>query len=550
MDGWSLLLDLLLLLIGSVTLGTLFARFGQSPLIGYLLAGICLQAFGHTGQLAGPQTQKQLHTLAELGISTLLFSIGLEFSWQHLKSLGRARLLAGFYQVFCTLVVVALIGRLTGISWTAALFVGAMVSLSSTACVLRVFLDKGEVDSPAGRNALAILLVQDLAVVPLGILLSVVASPVASLSGMTDTLVHIALMAALLGVALFLVTQVVGVWLLSTPTLTRNRELGVLFAAVLGLAAAWSAHQIGISPALGAFLAGMFLGSSPFAAQVRADVSSLRILLLTLFFVSAGMAADATWIITHWPWVLGGSLGLIVLKSLITGGVLRLQGQSLGVSAVTALSLAQVGEFAFVLGQMGVEEGSLDPWTYQLMISLTIVSLFVSPTLMQLAVPLGDRLNRLEGVLLPGDAGALQNPGSHPVIIIGFGPAGQLAAQPCQALAQRVLVMDLNQEARQRADRLGFDSMVGDATHPELLAHVITPATRLIVITVPAVLTNLAVLETARTLAPQAHIVIRSRNLIHTEAFRRAGADVVYDDETAIGEQLRNHLETQMVLKA
>lgn len=376
MDLWTILGDIVVLLAASLMLGGLLSRFGQSPLVGYLLAGMLL---GGPGSLHVVGSEGEIEAIAELGVALLLFSLGLEFSIERLKKLGVSRLIGGVIQVVLTIAIGAAAAFLFGLKASEAVAFGAMISLSSTAVVLRMLMELAELEMPHGRNSLAVLLTQDMAVVPLALLMTLLAGGGSAL-GVAWDVSKLLLMAAVLVLGLFLLNKIAEI-VLGTLTLHRNRELTVIFAIVTGLGAAWAAHAAGISSALGAFVAGMLLGSSAFATQVRADVSSLRVVLLTLFFGAAGMLADPIWILQNWHIVAAVTALLTLGKLAVIWAIFQVLGHTGRVAAATGLCLAQIGEFAFVLGSIGVASGVVTTETYALVVSVTIASFFLSATL-------------------------------------------------------------------------------------------------------------------------------------------------------------------------
>lgn len=537
---WILLFDIVILLAGCLVLGGLFARWGrQSPLVGYLLAGMLL---GGPGSLQVVQSAKEIEAIAELGVTLLLFSLGLEFSMERLRRLGLRATVGGVTQVVVTLALGAGVAMLFGRSVPEAVAVGAMVSLSSTAVVLRLLMDRAEVDTLHGRNCVAVLLSQDLAVVPLAVLITLLGG------GGTDVYMQLGRTLALacgLVLLLYVLINKLAVAALGALTLDANRELSIVLAMVTGLGSAWAAHAVGLSPALGAFVAGMFLGSSPFATQIRADVSSLRVVLLTLFFGAAGMVADPVWIFQHWYLVLALTLLLVAGKTAITWGLFRALGDAAPVAAASGLCLAQIGEFAFVLGKVGQQAGVVSGETYLVLVSVTIVTLVLSPYLVPAAPRLGTRLANL----WPGTAGPPYAPTAdaalHPdIVVLGFGPAGQVAAQAFVGSTLRVLVVDLNAEGVRRARAQGLQAHVGDATQFDVLEHAHIRSAKAVVITIPHHESALRILETVRTIAPHAHTVVRSRYQRHTRLFVAAGAHAVVGDEEESGASLGRHLST------
>jgi len=382
--------------------------------------------------------------------------------------------------------------------------------------------------------------------VPLAILMNLLSAsgdPWHTVAGVGRTVA----MAAVLVAVLYVLLNILAVRALGRLTLERNRELTVLLAVVTGLASAWAAHAVGLSPALGAFGAGLFLGGSPFATLIRADVSSLRVVLLTLFFGAAGMAADPLWIGRHLLLVLGLSGTILAGKAGIIWGLGRLAGLTHAGAIAAGLSLGQIGEFAFVLGGMGVASGVVAADTYALVVSCAIVTLLVTPAL----VAAGPRLGRVVQQRLfrtpvaPGDfAGSA--PPSAEVVLIGFGPAGRHVAAALQRGGVATTVIDLNERSRAAVEALGLVAHVGDATQADVLEHAHIDQARLVVITVPDRATALLTLAQVRHLAPHAYVITRSRYDLHRTEFEQAGAHEIVQDEQQAGEALARCVERRL----
>lgn len=537
MDLWGILTDIVLLLTACLLFGGLASRFGQSPIVGYLLAGMML---GGPGSLNLVQSEQQIEAISELGVALLLFSLGLEFSVARLKKLGAKPLLGGAAQVVLTMLLAFVSAKLFGLGMKESIAFGAMVSLSSTAVVLRILMERGEMEMPHGRNSLGVLLTQDMAVVPLALLMTILGGN-GSAGDVAWNVVKLLGMASALIAGLFLLTKI-AVLALGTLTLHRNRELTVIFAVVTGLGAAWASHSVGISPALGAFVAGMLLGSSAFATQIRADVSPLQVVLLTLFFGAAGMVADPIWILQNAHIVSAVVIALTIGKLIVIWAIFLAFGQTSRVAVATGLCLAQVGEFAFVLGSVGRMSGVVSEGTYALVVSSAIVSFFLSALL----VPKASLFGNWIAVLFqteqqsPGEGAADVEPPE--VAIIGFGPAGQIAAGSLVDKGIRTVVIDLNQQGVRTAQQLGFDGQVGDATQSEVLSHAHLRDCKAVVITIPDHKSALMILHHVRKEAPQARVLVRSRYELNRCDYVDAGAHVVTGDEQQVGESLASHL--------
>jgi len=539
-DSWAFLYSVVLLLGSALVLGSLSIRFGQSPIVGYLMAGMVL---GTLGNNVFHHTAHQIELVSELGVALLLFSLGLEFSFGKLQAMGSKLLLSGVFQVVLTLLVTMVVCLGLGLHPVAAVTFGALVSFSSTACVLRILGERGEVDSPYGRSSLAILLVQDMAVVPLAILVTALAGG-GSTEAIVDQIAWISVMALGLVALLYVAVNFIALRVLGCLTLEKNRELSIILSIVVGLGSAWAAKTMGISPALGAFIAGMFLGNSPFFTQVRADIAALRVILLTLFFAAAGMTANPVWMGQHWIPLLGFTVLLLAGKSVITAITIRAMGQSVANAIATGVALSQVGEFAFVLGSVAYSKGAISNTLYLAIVSATILTLLASPYLVAFAPKIGHALSRLlDNSHNSHDHHHTVNEPQTGIVFIGFGPAAQRIATVIDGHRHPVLVIDLNQDITPLAAKYGYQALVGDATHPDVLGHAHLHAARVVIITIPSFEAAKVILAQTQKIAPGAYIMMRSRYNIYNDVFQNMGAHCVFDDEAAVGERLSRHMD-------
>lgn len=540
MDSWNMLTDVVCLLTGGFLLGALAERLRQSAILGYLAAGMLLGPHG----LYWVQTREEVGMLAELGVALLLFSIGLEFSWSRLRRTGSAGLGGGGLQVAVTILVAGGLLFLFGMETRAAFAMGAILALSSTAYVLRILTNRAMLDSLSGRTAVGVLLAQDVAVVPLVMLVSVLSGGGSGGEIVVELarLVGFALLAVVVIWALF--THVVP-RLLGAEVLRRNRELPLLLAVASGLGSALGAHALGLSPALGAFLAGMMLAETPFATQVRSDIGSLRTVLLALFFGSIGMLGDVRWIVGHAPTVLLFVTGAVLGKALLVAGTLRLVRVAWPVALAAGISLAQIGEFSFVLAGLA-RESLFTPDRFQLVVSVTIVTLALTPYLVAAAPRIekwGSR--RRAGETARGGEADAAAPAGH-VIVVGFGPTGEAVASALASHGHDVRVVDLNPRLLAEARRRGYVTYLGDATHPEVLEHAAVARAVAVAVAIPDPTAGQRVIEQARAQAPGARVFARARYHLRVAALREAGAHAVVDEEEEVGRALAEALVREL----
>ena len=550
-EVWHSLLEILLLLGLAMILGTLAERLHQSPIVGYLIAGTIIGP----SVLGLVSNQEDIFNIAEVGVALLLFAIGLEFSPKRLMSLGKTPLVAGLLQVTFTLIVSMLVSWLAGMDVPAALVIGSMVALSSTACVVRILSDRAELDTPYGKLTLGILLIQDIAVVPLMLMVTILTM------GATVTVAFWQLATAIVSASLLIVVSYgfftyVAPMLLTLKTWRRNRDLPILLAVVMAMGSAWAAHRLGLSPAMGAFVAGVLLAVSPFAVQIRADIEPLKTVLLTLFFAAVGMFGDVGWLLQHFGLVCAIALAIVLGKGILVAVVARLSGARTQFAIASAFCLAQVGEFSFVLATIahggGAEHVTLPETVFRAIISATMLSLLTTPYLIAIAPHAGVKIERCLHRLLRRRATGIAACGSEIVdqangqlarrdliFVIGFGPAGQRAAEDLLASHQQQLViLDINAGNIEIAQRYGLAAYIGDATQSGILEHAGIDRANLVIITVPSPLTSRQLVHLVRFHATHAIIFARARYHVHHWQLVHAGAHVVVDEEDRVGHEL------------
>ena len=545
MDLWTALLDILILLLAAMVLGGLCERLKQSAILGYLVAGTLLGP----NALNWIPDYELVTAIAELGVALLLFTIGLEFSYRRLRSLGLPALGGGTLQVVLTGAVTTGICVLLGLSLRPSLAVGAMIALSSTACVLRLLLSRAELDNVHGRNAVGILLLQDIAVVPLVLGIAVLGKG-GDASEVGANIAEALAGAAIFAAAAYVLLNRLAPLLFSVQEAARNRELPILLAIITAMGAAWAAHRIGFSPAIGPFFAGILLASSPFATQIRADVVPLRTLFVTLFFSSIGMVADPAWVTVHWIEVVLVVVAIVLGKALITCGVLAFLRVSLGYALAAGVCLAQVGEFSFVIAAVAQEVGLIDDHLFSLMVSATIVTLFLTPYLVAVAPRLAvSIIGKPTGspVRTKGDEDSTSRLSDH-VVIVGFGPAGQRVAESLiKKHKSKVVIVELNPKTAAVARSYDLQTHIGDATKAEVLEHVNIAAAKIVAITLPAPAASRLVIEQVRSLAPEATIIVRARYHVHRWQLTLAGAQVVVDEEDRVGMHIAAEVRRRML---
>jgi CPA2 family monovalent cation:H+ antiporter-2 len=524
MEG-AILGELLLVIAIAAAGVALFERLRLPAIAGFLVMGALLGPSG----LGLTRDPERIRALAELGVVFLLFEIGLELPVDALRRLWRPALLAGGSQIALTVAAVTFGGQALGLDARSALVLGGLVAMSSTALVMRVLRDRGELDAPHGRLCLGILLFQDVCIVPMLLFVPILtgelparAGPIALALGKT---------AAALALV-YLASRFAFPWLLARVAELRSRDLFSLLAFLLVLGSAEAAHALGLTRAVGAFSAGLMVAASPYAHQVQAEIEPLRGVLLGIFFTSVGMLFDPLAALDAAPATLAYVGAVVGLKSAvvlaIVVGVLR-QGVRLGV--LTALALAQTGEFSFVLAEVASQAGLLAPMLHQIFIAGSLVTLLATPFLMAAAPRLADGLARRADRAPAAPAAPLERPLAPAVLLVGFGLTGRTVARALRACGIPYAVVEANAAAVAAGRARGEPIVFGDATRRSILERVQVGGARLVSIAVSDPVAVRRIVPLVRALAPAARVVVRTRYVAEMDALYEVGASLVVAEE-------------------
>ena len=386
-EGDIILRELILLLAVSLPITFLFHKMRLPALVGFLITGIILGPHG----AAMVTDTTVVERLAEIGVVLLLFTIGLEFSIEDVMRQSRQFIIGGGLQVLLTIAAVAGIALSLGFPLPQAVFFGFLASLSSTAIVLKMYSDRTELDSAHGRLATGILLFQDIAVVPMMLLLPVLGQATAQ-GGVTAFSVLETLFKASVGlVVVFLAARRIVPFLLHQVIRLQNREILFLLIVLLCMGTAWTTYSLGLSLALGAFLAGLIISESEYSHHITANVMPFRDYFASIFFISIGMLLQTGYLAAHWVLVLGMTALLMGIKTVLVFATARMLRYPMRNSVLAGLGLAQIGEFAFLLAQQGSGRGLISGDIYQLFVDTSILSMLATPLVMQLAPSLAER---------------------------------------------------------------------------------------------------------------------------------------------------------------
>lgn len=533
MTDYGVLGNLLVIFTASIAVVFVFHQFRLPSIAGFLVAGALIGPHG-LNLISDVET---VQILAEIGVVLLLFTIGIEFSLVQLASLRQMLLIAAPIQVGGVIAIAWIGGLITGLSGPQAVFWGFLLSLSSTAIVLKALAASGDSDSLHGRATIGILIFQDLAVMPMILLTPILAS---SNEGTIDSI----FMA--LGKSVLVVGIVVAAAWYAVPKIldqivrSRSRELFLLTTIVLCLGIAWLTSLGGLSLALGAFIAGLVISESEYSHQAMAEVLPFRDSFNSLFFVSIGILMD--WrVLLEYPVVVTGLLIMVLLVKFITGVAAVLAVSMPPRSAVmTGIALAQVGEFSFILAQVGQEHGFLSGAPYQIFLAVSVCSMIITPFLMQWSPHLSRRVEAIQRVRhwFPRrtTAHVLETEGRHlrikdHVIIVGYGLNGRNLARVLGETEVPYIALDLDGDTVRREAQHGLPLYYGDATNPNVLRHVKIEEARVLVVAISDPFVTRRTVQVARGLNPKLHIVVRTRHLRELEELHQLGADDVVPEE-------------------
>ena len=528
MGEFHFLQELIVVLAATIGIVFFFQKLNLPTIAGFLLAGVIIGP-NALGLIRDAGT---VDVLAEIGVELLLFTIGLEFSLAQLLSLKRRIIGVGLLQVGLTILAAVGVATSFGVAVKTATFYGFLVALSSTAIVLRVFRERNELNSIQGQMATTILLLQDLSIVPMILLV-----PLLGASG-SGTLAEIAwtILKALLALAAIVWTaRTLLPSMLHQVALLRNREVFLLFIVFVCLGTAWLTSLAGLSLALGALIAGMVISESELSHQIVADMLPLRHTFSGIFFISIGMLLDLELLYQHLAPSVSLLAGLVSIKSLIVVLLFWWFYKSLRLGVILGLSLAQVGEFSFILAKLGMEHQLLAPAEKQIFLAASIMSMIATPFMIQFAQPLAFRIlgrsrkKRRSRAVQPV-VEASHALGNH-VIIVGYGLNGQNLARVLKEVGIPFCILEMNPdlvyEARGRGEAVSF----GDGSRSEILEQARIQDARVLVIAISDPTATAQIVSLARRLRNDLTIIVRTRYVAELDSLYRLGANEVIPEE-------------------
>jgi monovalent cation:H+ antiporter-2, CPA2 family len=521
--------DVIIIVVAAL-LGALIAQRLKQPLIlGYIVAGIVVGPY--TGGVTVGDIG-EIERLAEIGVALLLFALGLEFSLNELKPVRNIALIGTPIQIILTMIGGYFLGRhLLGWSMVPSIWLGALISLSSTMVTLKTLMSRGLLGTLSSRVMIGMLVVQDLAVIPMMIILPQLSNPAAGLP--------LVAMAVLKSVIFLLVMLYLGrkllPWLLARIASWNSRELFILSITAIGLGIGYATYLVGLSFAFGAFVAGMVLSESDYGHQALNDIIPLRDIFGLLFFTSVGMLLDPAFLFANW----GKIISIVLIIGIFKGSLFSLLAVFFGyiniVPIAVGLGMFQVGEFAFVLARVGLETKSIDQNTYSLVLAVSVLSMVLTPFVSDLAPQLYKLKKRffkhesLQTENIP--LGGL----THHVVIAGGGRVGQHIAQVLTQLQVSFVLIELNHQRMLECKRANFPVIFGDMSQATVLEVSQIQRARLLLITTPSVVISQSIVQQAHQLSPKLPIIVRAEGLEQARALYASGVSMAVLPEMEAG---------------
>jgi monovalent cation:H+ antiporter-2, CPA2 family len=523
-DGLKFFHQLIIILSFSIPVVFLFNKIKLPSIIGFLITGVIIGPFG----LKLIDDTAGIQLMAEIGVAFLLFTIGIEIRLSRfLKHLSEI-LLTGGLQILCTGLVGVLVGLAMQLSVSQSLFAGFLLAHSSSALILKILKDRKDEGAPQGRISIGVILLQDIMVVPMMLLIPFLAGnsgpdPLIIIWKLCKSILIIAVLLAAARYAIpFLLEQLVNM---------KMRDVLVIASVVITMGIAWITESLGLSLAIGAFLAGLALSDTDFTHQIISDINPFRDVFLSVFFVSFGMILNLDFLRANAAYILSTSLAIILIKLAIVFGLVRLFGYPARVALFSGVLLSQIGEFSFVLASQGYKNQIISGYLYQTFIGASTLTFIATPLLVSLVYYLLTRKNSTD-LKKPQGKPEEYAPVSNHVIICGMGLNGRNLVRVLKDTAIQYAIIDLNFQKIKKSKSKGDQNTIwGDASNVEILRRANVAAARVMVIAISDRFLTKSCLSNAKALNPKLHVIVRTKYLADIEELLALGADDIIPEE-------------------
>jgi monovalent cation:H+ antiporter-2, CPA2 family len=522
-DNFTIIKDIVIILVVSLPIIFIFNKLKLPSIVGFLVAGMFIGPFG----FQFINEIERIEVMAEIGVILLLFTIGLEVSFAKLLEMKKFFLFVGGLQLLTTILISAAIFMIFGVPINKSIFMGMLISLSSTAIVLKLLSDRNELTAPHGKISLAILIFQDLAIVAMFLLLPILSST-GELSISKIIFQFLYAFGAL--AVIFFAARILMPKILYQLARLKMREAFSVGIILLLLGTAYATHSAGLSFAMGAFVAGLIVSESEYSHQVVAEILPMKHVFNSIFFVSVGLLLNFQFVLEFPQALLVVTLSIIVLKSSIIIILIKLIKYPVRIAIISGLMLAQVGEFSFILAQAGQQVDLIDPQFYNAFLASSIFTMLLTPFLFYLAPRIARRFGSLERVPVQIQNNTPNKLKGH-VVIAGFGVNGKNLARVLKETGIKYVVVEMNPDTVKEELRKGENIIYGDITKDEILIHTNIDEANIIVFAISDPASTRIGLKLAKNHNPKIYSIVRTRYLHEIEELMNLGADNVIPEE-------------------
>jgi len=522
MHDFAIIQDIIIILAIALPIIFLFKKLHIPAIVGFLIAGMIIGPYGFALIRGG----SEIEVMAEIGVVLLLFTIGLEVSFSHLKRIKRILILGGGLQVAGTITISSIIFVLFDIRVNEAIFFGMLISLSSTAIVLKLLSDRKELTAPQGNISLGILIFQDLSIVPMFILLPILKS---------DTSLSIADIGLKLSIAfgalaiILLLSRFLMPKIMYQLAKLRMRDAFTVGTLLILLGTAYLTHSLGLSLALGAFMAGIILAETEYHSQILSDILPMKDAFNSIFFVSVGLLLNINFVLDFPLMITLATLAVIMLKGTVIFLIVLYLKYPPRIAIITGLGLAQIGEFSFVLAQAGSSLNLISGAYYNIFLASSIFTMILTPFLIRLAPRLGFLSHNISGQ--HNSTEVIEKQYSGHVIIAGYGHNGRNLARVLKETGIKYIIVEMNPETVKFEKASGEKIIFGDISKEEILNSVNLKEAKILVFSISDPSTTKHALHLAKKINPDIHVVVRTRYVSEIEELNLLGAEDIVPEE-------------------
>lgn len=522
MNEFKIIEDIVIILLISIPIIFIFNKMNVPSIVGFLIAGMIIGPYG----FEFITDSSQIKVMAEIGIMLLLFTIGLEVSFTRLLQIKKLLLVAGGFQLLGTITIASIIIMIFGMSLKESVFLGILISFSSTAIVLKILSDKGELEAPHGRIALGILIFQDLSIVPLSLLILLLGATedIAALDIIFELLIAFGLTALIIIISKFLMPHIV-----HQIAKLRMREVFTAGIILLLLGTSFLTHKLGLSFALGAFIVGLILAESDYSYQIISEIQPFRSVFNSIFFVSIGLLLNLHFVTQNYFTIAGVALGILFIKAAIIISIVLLMKYPLRIAILIGFGLAQVGEFSFILAEAGYDLNLISDNYFNVFLAITIFTMILTPFIFNLLPAIAAKTSLLSKP--PEENGTSKKGFRDHVIIVGFGLNGRNLARVLKETGIKYIIIEMNPETVKREKAAGEHIIFGDVAKPEILHKARVEHASIIVFAISDPNAAKLALRISKNINPNIYCLVRTKYVNEIEELKRLGADIIIPEE-------------------